>query len=85
MCGAVPVATDVGDCAAIVDGHGLITPSDPHAISAAWAEAVRRRDELAPALMRSRGRFSRTRMIASYSTLIDRVSRGASIATAGAA
>jgi glycosyltransferase involved in cell wall biosynthesis len=77
MCGAVPVSTDVGDCASIVDGHGLITPLDPHTISDAWSEAVRRRGELAPALQRSRGRFSRTRMIASYSTFIDRVSRDA--------
>ncbi len=26
MCGAVPVATDVGDSASIVAGHGIITP-----------------------------------------------------------
>jgi glycosyltransferase involved in cell wall biosynthesis len=75
MCGAVPVATDVGDCAAIVAGNGLLTPPDPGAISAAWSEAVERRTEFAQAHARSRGRFSHTRMIASYAALIDRVYR----------
>ncbi|MEU1518114.1 glycosyltransferase [Streptomyces sp. NPDC005811] len=73
MCGAVPVSTDVGDSAAIVAGHGLVTPPDPAAIAAAWSEAVADRDVYAPALAASRERFSRTRMIASYAALIDRV------------
>jgi glycosyltransferase involved in cell wall biosynthesis len=72
MCGAVPVSTDVGDTAIIVAGHGLITPPDPAAISEAWSEAVARRPELTPSLLGSRERFSHTRMIASYATLIDR-------------
>jgi len=72
MCGAIPVATDVGDCAAIVAGHGIITPPDPDAISSAWTEAVDRRAEFAASLARSRERFSHTRMIASYSALINR-------------
>jgi glycosyltransferase involved in cell wall biosynthesis len=75
MCGAVPVATDVGDCAAIVAGHGIITPPEPHAISAAWTEAVRRRAEFAPAILASRPRFSRARMVASYAALVHRVHR----------
>lgn len=73
MCGAVPVSTDVGDCAAIVAGHGILTASEPSEISAAWTEAARRRVEFGVAMQRSRVRFSRTRMIASYSTLIDRI------------
>lgn len=73
MCGAVPVSTDIGDTALIVAGHGLITPPDPDAISAAWSEAVERRAEFAPQLLDSRERFSHTRMIASYATVIDRV------------
>jgi glycosyltransferase involved in cell wall biosynthesis len=77
MCGAIPVTTDVGDCAAIVAGHGLTTTHDPAAISAAWSEAIRRRAEFGPALLASRTRFSQTRMIASYSALIDRIGRGA--------
>lgn len=40
MCGAVPVTTDVGDSASLVAGRGLVTPADPDAIAAAWAEAV---------------------------------------------
>ncbi|MFC8512401.1 glycosyltransferase [Streptomyces sp. NPDC057257] len=71
MCGAVPVATDVGDSAAIVAGHGFVTPPDPEPIASAWSEAVASRTDLAPALEASRERFSRTRMIAAYAALID--------------
>lgn len=73
LCGAVPVATDVGDCADIVAGRGIITPHDPEAISAAWTEAVNRRAEFASALARGRDRFSLSRMIASYSSFIGRI------------
>jgi hypothetical protein len=76
MCGAVPVATDVGDCAELVAGHGLLTPPDPVAIAAAWSEAAGRAADFAPALELSRERFSRTRMIAAYGTLIERVHHG---------
>ena len=79
MCGAVPVTTDVGDSADLVAGHGLVTSRDPDAISAAWVEAARRREELGPALLRSRGRFSQTRMIASYAALIEHVHRDAGV------
>jgi len=72
MCGAVPVATDVGDCAAIVAGHGLITPAEPAAVAGAWAEAIARRVELTPSLIASRARFTHTRMIAAYDGLIRR-------------
>ncbi|MCF3135788.1 glycosyltransferase [Streptomyces olivochromogenes] len=73
MCGAVPVTTDVGDSAAIVAGHGFITPPDPGAIALAWSSAVAGRADFAPVLARSRERFSRTRMIAAYAALLDRV------------
>src|SRR5262245_2675300 len=72
MCGAVPVATDVGDCTRIVDGHGIISESDPAAISAAWTEAISRRSEWTPAIERSRPRFSHTRMAATYAAVIER-------------
>ncbi|MFG2132414.1 glycosyltransferase [Streptomyces sp. NPDC048751] len=81
MCGAVPVATDVGDSAAIVNGHGVLTPPDPEAIAQAWTEAVADRPALTPFLTASRERFSRTRMIASYATLLDRVHAGAARST----
>lgn len=73
MCGAVPVSTDVGDCAEIVGERGIVTPPDPGLIAQAWARAVSCRTEYAPAIARSRERFSRTRMIASYADLLDRV------------
>ncbi|MEU3981305.1 glycosyltransferase [Streptomyces sp. NPDC026672] len=73
MCGAVPVTTDVGDSAAIVTGHGFVTPPDPGAVALAWSAAIAGRAELAPALESARERFSRTRMIAAYADLLDRV------------
>jgi glycosyltransferase involved in cell wall biosynthesis len=73
MCGAVPVATDVGDSARIVSGHGFLTSADPEAIAGAWTRAAAARTDLAPVLARSREPFSRTRMIASYAALLDRV------------
>ncbi|MDX3078175.1 glycosyltransferase [Streptomyces sp. NPDC088354] len=76
MCGAIPVATDVGDTAAIVAGHGIITPQDPEAIMSAWVEALDRRAEFTASLTLSRERFSRTRMIAAYAALLDRVHHG---------
>ena len=79
MCGAVPVATDVGDCASIVAGHGFLTPLDAEAVAQAWSEAVARGPELVPALALSRERFSRTRMIAAYAALIERVRTGSGL------
>jgi glycosyltransferase involved in cell wall biosynthesis len=75
MCGAVPVATDVGDSTAIVSGLGLITRPDAEAVAAAWGEATARRSELAPALIASRSRFGRSRMIASYDRVVRRTAR----------
>ncbi|MFI5911451.1 glycosyltransferase [Dactylosporangium sp. NPDC051541] len=75
MCGAVPVSTDIGDTARIVDGIGLITAPEPDAIAAAWSEAVDRRAQFTPRLLGSRERFSHTRMIASYATVINRAHR----------
>jgi glycosyltransferase involved in cell wall biosynthesis len=85
LCGAVPVATDVGDCAAIVAGRGLLTPADPAAIAAAWSEAIARRPEFARALRAGRAEFGRRRMIASYARLIRRVGTGVRIPVGAAA
>jgi glycosyltransferase involved in cell wall biosynthesis len=74
MCGAVPVSTAVGDCASIVDRCGLVVAPRPEVVSAAWAEAVARRPEWTPALVRARTRFSHTRMAAAYAAVIERVS-----------
>lgn len=83
MCGAVPVTTDVGDSAALVSGHGVVTPPDPDAIARAWSGAVAGRAGFAPALLRSRERFSRTRMIAAYAALLERVHSSHTGAPAG--
>lgn len=77
MCGAVPVATDVGDCRVIVDGIGILAARDPFEIAAAWGEAARRRGELTPVLEEARPRFSHTRMIATYAGVLDDVHRAA--------
>ncbi|KUL32089.1 glycosyltransferase [Streptomyces regalis] len=76
MCGAVPVTTDVGDSAAIVAGRGIVTAPHPEVIARAWTTAVVDRAAYAPALAASRELFSRTRMIASYAALIDRLHAG---------
>jgi glycosyltransferase involved in cell wall biosynthesis len=73
LCGAVPVATDIGDCATIVDGRGLIAAADPASVSEAWIEAVARRTDFAAAINDSADRFSHRRMVSSYAEIIERV------------
>lgn len=80
MCGAVPVTTDVGDSAALVAGRGFVTAPDPDGIAAAWAEAAAGAARLGPLLELGRERFSRTRMIAAYGSLIERVHSGLPLA-----
>lgn len=75
LCGAVPVATDVGDCAAIVAGHGLITPAETAAVVEGWLEALDARSHFRLAVSRNRHRFGRARMIGAYGTLIRRTHR----------
>ena len=79
MCGAVPVTTDVGDSASIVAGHGLVVEPTPAAVSAAWDEAIARRPEWTPALLRARPRFSHTRMAAAYASVIEQVAAPAMV------
>jgi glycosyltransferase involved in cell wall biosynthesis len=83
MCGAVPVTTSVGDSARLVDGIGLVTGTDAGEIAAAWAEAAMRREELTPALVAARPRFSHVRMLSAYAATIDRARRGAGLSVAG--
>jgi hypothetical protein len=75
MCGAIPVATDVGDSASIVADCGLLTAPDAESVALAWCEALDRREHFAVALLASRTRFGRRRMIAAYASLIRRTSR----------
>jgi len=75
LCGAVPVATDVGDCASIVAGHGLIAEPEPAALAHAWTEALGQHAHFFQAMTRNRYKFSRTRMIMAYGSLIRKTHR----------
>jgi len=75
LCGAVPVATDVGDSASIVAGHGLIAEPEPAALAQAWTEALGQHAHFFQAMTRNRYKFSRTRMIMSYGSLIRKAHR----------
>ena len=75
LCGAVPVATDVGDCASIVAGHGLIAEPEPTALAHAWIEALGQHAHFFQAITRNRYKFGRTRMVMSYGSLIRKTHR----------
>lgn len=73
LCGAVPVTTDVGDCASIVDGRGIVVPPEAAAIADGWLEAVARREEYLTGVAGDVRRFSHRRMVRSYREIIVRV------------
>lgn len=64
--GAVPVTTDVGDAARMVEGFGLVTVRDVDAIVEAWGDALALRPALRGAALAARGRLDRSRMIGEY-------------------
>ncbi|SDO97549.1 Glycosyltransferase involved in cell wall bisynthesis [Microbacterium sp. ru370.1] len=64
--GAVPVTTDVGDAARMVEGFGLVTARDVDAVVEAWEDALALRPALRAAALAARGRLDRSRMIAEY-------------------
>jgi len=64
--GAIPVTTDVGDAARVVQGFGLVTPRDADAIAATWEHALDERVGLRSAAIRARGRLDRRRMVEDY-------------------
>ncbi|MEV7768711.1 glycosyltransferase [Microbacterium sp. NPDC086615] len=64
--GAIPVTTDVGDAARVVEGFGLVTPRDADAIAGTWAHALAHRGALRAAAIRARGRLDRRRMVDEY-------------------
>lgn len=70
-CGAVPVATDVGDCAAIVGDRRLIADREPGALAEAWAAAFAQREEHSERILRRRQRLSDQRGIDAYVRIID--------------
>ena len=64
--GAVPVTTDVGDAARVVEGFGLVTARDADAVAEAWGDALALRPALRAAALAARGRLDRRRMIDEY-------------------
>jgi glycosyltransferase involved in cell wall biosynthesis len=68
--GAVPVATDVGDCARMVDDPRLIAEAEPEALAEAWRAAFAQREEHSERIMRQRQRLSEQRGIDAYVRII---------------
>ncbi|MDQ1124806.1 glycosyltransferase [Microbacterium trichothecenolyticum] len=64
--GAIPVTTDVGDAARIVQGFGVVTPRDDTGIADAWDHALAHRPTLRSAALTARARLDRRRMIDDY-------------------
>lgn len=72
-CGAIPVATDVGDSTDIVaEGRGILTSRNPAEIASAWQFAYKQRENFWSAIDASRSRFARDKMVDAYSAIIDR-------------
>jgi len=69
--GAVPVTTDVGDAARLVEGLGIVTSRDPHRIAAAWERALVQRGTFARAALAARTRLGRDRMVREYGDVIE--------------
>ncbi|WZH35389.1 MAG: glycosyltransferase [Microbacterium enclense] len=64
--GAIPVTTDVGDAARVVQGFGLVTTRDADDIAGAWELALGNRLSLRSAAIRARGQLDRRRMVEDY-------------------
>ncbi len=69
--GAVPVTTDVGDAARLVEGFGLVTAREVEEIVEAWGDALALGPALRAAALAARGRMDRGRMIADYRTTVE--------------
>jgi glycosyltransferase involved in cell wall biosynthesis len=78
-CGVPCVATDVGECAAIIGDTGRVVPRrDPQALAAAWRELTeagpdKRRRLGTKARTRIESRFALASMVAGYETLYQQV------------
>jgi glycosyltransferase involved in cell wall biosynthesis len=70
-CGATPVTTDVGDAARRVEGIGVVTSHDAHAIASAWSDVLGRRAGLRRAALAARPSLGRARMIDEYRGVVD--------------
>ncbi|WP_150958505.1 glycosyltransferase [Microbacterium testaceum] len=69
--GAVPVTTDVGDAARVVEGFGLVTAREVDAIVEAWGDALALRPALRAAALAARVRMDRGRMIDDYRAAVE--------------
>ena len=69
--GAVPVTTDVGDAARLIEGLGIVTERHPSAVAAGWIRAVAGRERFARNAMQARRRIGRERMVLEYGAVID--------------
>lgn len=69
--GAVPVTTDVGDAALMVEDPRLVTGHEPEGVAAAWAGAYADRAEHRARIARHRQRLSEQRCFDGYAALIN--------------
>jgi glycosyltransferase involved in cell wall biosynthesis len=75
-CGAVPVATDVGDCAAIVGDPRLLAPREPEAMAETWAAAFAQREEHSERILHHRQRLSDQRGVDAYVRIVAAAAAG---------
>jgi glycosyltransferase involved in cell wall biosynthesis len=82
-CGAVPVTTDVGDAASMVDDPRLVVGRSPHEVARGWAAAYEQRDEHRVRIDRHRMRLSDQRCFDAYAALVAEVAAGHALELAG--
>lgn len=70
--GAVPVATDVGDCRRIVGDPRLISGSTAAEVASSWSQAWTHRDEHRSRILAARGELADRLMVQCYADLIGR-------------
>lgn len=70
-CGAVPVATDVGDCALMVQDRNLIAPLEAKGMSDTWVNAYARREYHKEKIRMIRDSLSEKHMIQRYADILN--------------
>lgn len=70
--GAIPVATDIGDCGRIVGDPRLISGSTASEVAASWSDAWANRDEHRSRILAERGDLADRLMVKCYAELIGR-------------
>lgn len=74
-CGAIPVATDVGDVRTIIQDAGIVTSADPSEVALAWKKAMRQKAAFQEKVAAVRPAFDREKMAAAYKHIIERYAR----------